>query len=517
MGDTWIDKLIPLPRPEYAKQTESLLTDLLWRSPGSSLSSSPNKKSYLSELAGLRTDQKNPPYLERLIPHRARGDKHPAVEETIPYATKVDISGLVGRSADIPSPIRALLDSIIAPRSSGDRALACVPVHLEAVVLQTLHGLVNKKEPPNMASAIEALGWLGGSGGMGQVASTLIQSLSSRVMPREGLAGLLDLLFPAISAQTWRQLSDSWGDATRKLPEWPGVLPISTSAMNKAVLAAHPLTPFRWFWDKWLTLCDPDNGWYAALPARRYIDWALCLLRTGLAFAYLWEAEFFTRLYACIVEFCDTPSGGKINIDLLRSMTKEGVVLATIESTLVLATQKHAWPALASLLARGYLARDRVKDNLQKVQFTVPEGKDIVEVVEEWLNSLDTGDLQELAEPLVVKDTTANNQREFVRYLLRPRASDDDTADQADFYHLARTDKSNRKFWFQPGPEWLVVMTSLLAKRPGGSCTLGMLLSDMVALGIKVDRWVLVGMLEEAGLSTDSPDADNAIIIKASF
>jgi hypothetical protein len=44
-----------------------------------------------------------------------------------------------------------------------------------------------------------------------------------------------------------------------------------------------------------------------------------------------------------------------------------------------------------------------------------------------------------------------------------------------------------------------------------------MLLNDLRALGIKVDRWVLVGMLEESGLSTDSPDADDAIVIRASF
>ena len=33
----WIEQFLPLDRPEYAKQPEALLTDLIWRSPGSTL------------------------------------------------------------------------------------------------------------------------------------------------------------------------------------------------------------------------------------------------------------------------------------------------------------------------------------------------------------------------------------------------------------------------------------------------------------------------------------------------
>ena len=113
------------------------------------------------------------------------------------------------------------------------------------------------------------------------------------------------------------------------------------------------------------------------------------------------------------------------------------------------------------------------------------------------------------------ESNTAKNTREFVRYLLVPRASDDDTADQADFYYLARSNQ--RKFWFEPGPEWLVVVCSLLSGRPRGHCTLGELVDDLASLGIRNERSVLVRMLEEAGLSTDSPDADNALVIRSAF
>lgn len=132
------------------------------------------------------------------------------------------------------------------------------------------------------------------------------------------------------------------------------------------------------------------------------------------------------------------------------------------------------------------------------------------------MTTLSKAELDDLAEPLRVDARTPKTQREFVRYLLQPRSSDDDAADQADFYYLARTN-SKRLFWFQPGPEWLVVIISLLALRPGGRCTLGMLIGDLAKLGIKVERWVLVSLLEEAGLSIDSPDADNALVIRAGF
>ena len=92
----------------------------------------------------------------------------------------------------------------------------------------------------------------------------------------------------------------------------------------------------------------------------------------------------------------------------------------------------------------------------------------------------------------------------------------DDLVDQADFYYLARTN-SRRHVWYQPGPEWLVVVTSLLCERPTGQTTLGALVNDLGALGIRVDRSVLIGLLEDAGLSTDSPDADDALVIRSGF
>jgi hypothetical protein len=509
---TWIEEIIPLPRPEYPKQPESLLTDLIWRSMGSSLYESPTGRSYLDELSQLKRAKKLPP-MERLIPRRTHGSK-PNMIETFPIAEGADVGSFILSAPEDPNFIRIVLDSTLAARARGNRSVTCVPMHPEMVVFQTLNGLVNKQSPPNLAKAVEIVGRLGGSDGEGLVAALFLRTFCSPAAPREGLTGLVEMLFPVLAKHVWQKLPQESADPSESLPEWTGVIPRTVGEASPAVLSTHKATPFCWFWNKWTTLCNPANGWRDALPARRFVDWALCLLRTGLAFAYLWEAEFLGQLHNCIAERAISPSStGALNS--LRVMVREGATLATFESPMVPATQKHVAGALGNLLARGYEARRRFIDSLKEDPFDAPPDQGVDLIAETWVASLETTKLAELGKPIQFGPRTAKNQKEFVRYLLQPRSSDDDSADQADFYYLART--NSRSFWFEPGPEWLVVITSLLGAKPGEYCTLGMLLEDLRKLGIKVERWILVGMLEEAGLSMDSPDADNALVIRSGF
>ena len=513
---SWINTILPLPRPEYAKQPESLLTDLLWHSKGSNLSSIPTGNgTYLDELTKLRQDKKDPP-TDRLIPLRARGGKS-STTETIPIAEGTSISATIASDSASQELLRALLESILAPRSRGDRSLTCVPIHPDAVVLQTLQGLVNKDNPPDLAKAIEVVGWLGGSSGQGHVASLFLEAFNRRSGISEGLTGLLDNSFPVVAQHTWSTLISRAASSSQRPPAWPSVSSLPISVASPSALANSTRTPFYWFWKKWSVLCNEANGWYDRLPTRRFVDWATCLLRTGLAFAYLWEANFFCQIHSVIMEQSKSP-GETQAMSSLRSMIRQGSVLATIESPQLPATKKNVWNALSNLLARGYVARKAFEDHFleEDVPFPASPGDDVEVTVEKWIDSLAaSGTLAKFAVPLQIGSQTANNAREFVRYLLQPRSSNDDSADQADFYYLART--NSRSSWFQPGPEWLVVVTSLLCGRVGGQCTLGMLLDDLAQLGIRVERWILVGMLENAGLSVDSPDADNALLIHSGF
>jgi hypothetical protein len=137
-NNNWIDSIFPFPRPEYAKQTEALLTDLLWRSPGSDFSSSPLGRGVFSNLVQL----KNAPGFnsasdpERLVPTRRKVGSQ-RLFETWPLGTSANLSAVVSTSGGV-SPIEALFKSVLAPRSRGDRSEACVPLHPSIIALQTL-------------------------------------------------------------------------------------------------------------------------------------------------------------------------------------------------------------------------------------------------------------------------------------------------------------------------------------------------------------------------------------------
>lgn len=513
----WVDGLLPFPRPEYAKQTESLLTDLLWRSEGSTLSVPPaaGTKTLMDCLPGLKLkgDDSKLPEPERLVPRQLRGASEKTLA-TAPLAETLDLTGRVNIPAGTIGPVHALLHSLSAPQARGDKSTACVPVHPSVIALQTLHGLVNKSSPANLAKAIESMGWLGGADEHGAVAREFLELFAGAADPRRGATGAIEWLLPQIAAHAWGRVPGSFGKSPPDWPVWPTLAPVTPTARVKSKVADHRQTPFAWFWGKWQSLCSPTSKWHERLPARRFVDWALCLLRTGLAFSYLWEAEFFRRVHSMVAR--QHAGSGAVTPSPISSLLSEGAVLATIDPPAVPASQKGIWPAVSELIARGWKARSQLIEGLSDGE-ELPPAATLAESVEQWVAGVDATRLSTIGASLRVTTGTANNQKEFVKYLLLPRSSDDDSVDQADFYSLAQTNSSGRHTWFRPGPEWLVVITSLLCVTPGGSCTLGELTRDLASLGIRVERSVLVGLLEEAGLSTDSPDADDALVIRSGF
>src|ERR1700753_2758704 len=140
MTDSWLvrspDGVISLPRPEYAKQTEALLTDLLWKSRGSSLSGPAPGDGYFDDHARARYGDGSHD-MRRLVARRTHGGS-PKVRETYPIALGTSLDDLISRVPPGLSPIAMILNSILAPRARGDKSLACVPITPDVVVLQTL-------------------------------------------------------------------------------------------------------------------------------------------------------------------------------------------------------------------------------------------------------------------------------------------------------------------------------------------------------------------------------------------
>ncbi len=508
---TWLKQAIPLDRPEYSKQTEALLTDLLWRSPGSSLYLAGSQNSYLEEHLAKRTAPTGEP-LDRIV-YAKTGKKTQKVVESLPIAQTTNVQALIdgAKAADC---LHAILETLKAPRSRSYRSVSSVPLHPDLVVLQTLPGIVNKQSPPNVARIIEEVGRLGGSDGVGAVASRFLRASQTNIPATSGISGCVGALFPRIAEHVWAQLGVLGAtQSSTPWPDWPRVVPQPYAPTAGPVGSTLPRTPFRWFWDKWQILCDPANGWTEKLPQRRWVDWSLSLLRTALAFAYLWEAELFCRIRDRLVErnsAGDGPARERLNAFLEGQFT-----LAPVQPSWVPPSQKRVWDSLSSTLAKGYVVRKALDEWIGDSGNSSPSGNSFSSAIVQWIDGLSPDELRRLAGPIVIPRTTANNTKEFVKYLMLPRSADDDSSDQGDLYFLARSNRSS--FWVELGPEWLVVETALLARRPDGKCTLRQLLDDIGMLGISIDRRTLVTLLEEAGLSADSPDADDALVIESGF
>jgi len=130
------------------------------------------------------------------------------------------------------------------------------------------------------------------------------------------------------------------------------------------------------------------------------------------------------------------------------------------------------------------------------------------------LPSSDFSDLSDLDYSEVVKGAK-KNRFEFLKYTSLSRGSNSDIGDQSDLYYLARN--NTRSMWFEPGPEWIVVVASLTTLGPGRQCTLKELEDNLRMMGVRIRRGLLVDMLGSHGLTTDSPDADEAILIQSGF
>ena len=122
MTGSWlVNCLLPLPRPEYAKQTEALLTDLLWRSRGSSLGGNTGNGGYFEDLARIRHGTKSQDK-RRLVARKTQGGS-PKTLETYPIALETSLGELIDGVPPSLNPISVILESILAPRARGDKSL----------------------------------------------------------------------------------------------------------------------------------------------------------------------------------------------------------------------------------------------------------------------------------------------------------------------------------------------------------------------------------------------------------
>lgn len=491
MMNPTLKALLSLPRPEYAKQTELVLVDLLWRSKGTTLGQA-------EAVSGLAATREQGRATKRLVLEKLPPKSNNIVTETSGWVREAARDGIFADPADADLFSDAVVNSIAAPRSQRDQSKTCAPVHRGSVPLQTLNGAVNKNAPPNLARAVDVMAQLGGAPDEGSAGASLAKALDSSG------GDMISHFFEHVAPAVWRR------EGNVNLPEWPASL-----ASHAPPGPGDPLFtglcfegPQGWFWDRWQQLLDPSTGWREALPDRRFIDWATCLVRTGLALTYLWEAAVFRSLR----ELCFDDEQGAWD-QFVSMFDKPALLVVAPRSTPP--SEKDLTALLGNGLGDGYYARAAL-DEATRDQPSRETELDLAsdgEEAREFLASLNLAAGEAYRDPRSAPKTL----KEFVRYLMLARVASDAAADEADLYYLARTDQKRRRVWAEPGPEWMVVVASLAAGGPGKQCTLQEVMVDLARMGISIERATLVDLLEGAGLTQDSPDADEAIVISSGF
>lgn len=512
-GDLYLD----LRRPEYVPTVEIVISELVgqlinvgsecWVQPRESQGEQvPSHKSI-----GLVYESMDEASQKRIEVVQTR----PLGESLTEWLREIEHCGFVLEDEREELPFGdALFDSLRGPKAKDAKRRIVLPMSPALAVLQDARGLSGRENPPNTATIVEQIYRLGAESTEGR--SLAVEKLWS------AMHQLLenDPLLRAINESILR-----------------GVLPpeISTSlsTVNQARFIQlssrlerdlpnpldFPTNPFRWFHVSWNRLTSPE--WTSSMSSRRWLAWATSLIRTGVGFAYLWEARWYETLAREVIGLSDEPS--RIPRDS-RQLCADIVLSPTVhwlERTRGV-SDKDISGKLKKLVYRGTginRTLDAYFSALKKRDHTLLEVSFV-----EGLKIL-AGD-KELVEDLrKVWDGTApdksKNSWEFVRYLLMSRSNDVDqsrseSAEQRDFYGLFR--KSGSRYLFvDPSTEWVAVVASLARLSPTSNSTLAAVLDDLRRLGLQPSVDTLTEYLEVAGLARSAPDADIGIRVASAF
>lgn len=470
------EDLLGLNRPEYAGSGEGILSALAW----SLVSNAEQYDANVFEFAQNGSPRKK---------------KFKVIETRVNDATQVAQSANANRIVfpELNGLDVAFLDAFRGVLPAKALSFPAVPLVANAALLQNPQGFKGKKNPANYAAIVEQLYCLGAGEKVATNAaasrwySSLARQEDIRVL--RCLNGLAEKCGPTTSG----------GKVTK-----PVVAPVPSKSLRLAPdwIRGYRNTPFQWFYRSWNSFCDPT--WLDVLPRRRWADWATCLLRTALGTCYLWEARFYRELAKTLAgrQTMDSFNG---NMELLAWPGREAKVSARDVNT-----------RIRQDIAIGDQVRKEISDLLAESPETRPSLdqaslQEIVSYLESRLKLRETNPFALMLSEEVKGE--APNTRETVVYSLQCRA---ETGVDADYYSLLAR-RSRRYLVVEPGPEWIVVIASMVAGAPGQPTTLHHIRRELECLGLRPNRTVLVAELERAGLARNSHDADEALEVIAAF
>ncbi len=469
--------LLNLPRPEYPSNPEVLLASLGWELLGRDFSLGLDKN-YGQVYKGIRGSRYN---VQSIVPADLSDEWNTKI---IPLAHD---AGLEETNDDL-SVVSSLLNNMIGTKPDGASAYSCIPIINQMLYFQDLRGIYKKQNPPRLGKIFNSLF----SFGTGQKVE--IEGTAAYLWYGALKSGKTSSSFDDFLEQFSTSLAPLYKDGEVEIKDTLDYISPPKWFPNEA-------TPFHWFGAAWTSLCI--NGWNTFMPARRWVDWSSCVLRTALGMCYLWESRYYRNLgYALI--------SGKLDADGILGVNEN---LLNWSDNQTAPSIRNENGNLKLLIADG----QKVRKCLESFAAEYPNTPDVdnLDTILEWSRNHLKKEHKELLHKCFNQGIDGDSRltHETVVYSLLNR---NEWGENADLYGVLKRVKRIFRV-FEPSPEWLTVIASLSTDPKTKRATFSILKKEIQSLGIGYTKAVLIAELERLGLSKVLNDADDAIEIKAAF
>jgi len=277
--------------------------------------------------------------------------------------------------------------------------------------------------------------------------------------------------------------------------------------------------PFLWFHESWTRLCSDENDYKNKLSARRYVDWALSLARTGLTFSCLWCDLFFDTIANNLRKGEDIEVIHRqcLRIDLFKHFRWKEPGHKDIDIKI---NQK-----IDGLAFRGRRAKEAIRNLTKRMEEKGVEITNNNKGLQNWLKEAEIilkndSDAKNEFESDLNKDEgsgndriTTSNIKEFYDYSLKCRSK---IGDHADLYYVALSSGNNWTY-IDPSPEWLVVISQLSKQKVEHTLRLKDVMQSIRLLGIDASNSAVSRKLEQIGLCNLKEDADEGLEVYNGF
>jgi len=512
------DICLRLQRPEYVTTVEMMISELIVQlvDVGPECWITNPEKQNLEELSkkkiGLVYESLDEAPLANVEIIQTRPSSREALSM---WLDETELSGLsLEEGTDSLTFAAALFDSLRGPKTEKAKRRIVLPMSPSLAMLQDASGLLGRRNPPNTATVVEQIYRLGAENagerdlatkklwfamheilGHDQLLRSINESVNRGVLPykiKESLESVDENRFDQLALTLESKLHE----------------PIDL-----------PTNPFRWFHTSWNRLMSPE--WISAMSSRRWLAWASSLIRTGVGFAYLWEARWYEAVAREVIGLSKDPSRIPSNFHQLVAEIEMSPTVDWLDPSRG-TSDRDISGRLIKLVARGTGIESKLRAYFKDLESRDRSLLEVSFIDGMKILSADQNLVEDLRNVWDGRETTnSKNIRELIRYLLMSRSNENEqsrneAAEQQDFYGLFRK-RGTRYLFVEPSTEWVAVLASLARKSPKDATTLSNVLDDLRRLGLQPSVETLTNCLEATGLARSAPDADIGIMVASAF